>query len=134
MQHFFFGCHTEGKGMNFTKILKGKIHGATVTDANVEYEGSITIDSALMESAGIIKYESVHVWNLSRGTRLETYAIAAPPGSETICVNGAAAHHNGKGDKVIIAAFTFVSGEELKTHEPKLIFVDASNRLARKKD
>lgn len=117
--------------MKLFKVLKGKIHGAAVTDANVEYEGSITIDSSLMEASGIFTNESVHVWNMTRGTRLETYAIPAPPGSGTICPNGAAALHNKKGDKVIIAAFMLISEEEAASHEPRLIFVDADNKISR---
>jgi aspartate 1-decarboxylase len=114
--------------MEFVKILKSKIHGATVTDANVEYEGSITIDGALMEMTGIFEYEAVQVWNKTRGTRLETYAISAPPGSGTICLNGAAALQNSKGDTVIISAFGFIREEDVKAHKPGILFVDGGNR------
>lgn len=120
--------------MTFIKVLKGKVHGATVTDANVEYEGSITIDAALMESAGFLNYESVHVWNMTRGSRLETYVIPAPAGSGTVCLNGAAALHNKKGDRVIIAAFAYITEEEYRAFKPKVNFVDAENRVVRGND
>ncbi|MFH1438307.1 MAG: aspartate 1-decarboxylase [Pseudomonadota bacterium] len=120
--------------MKFVKMLKGKIHGAVVTDANVEYEGSITVDSALMESAGILEHEAVHVWNMTGGSRLETYAIPAPPGSGTICLNGAAALHNHKGDKVIIAAFELIQEENVKSHGPRLVYTDSDNKPVAGKD
>lgn len=115
--------------MKYLKLLKSKIHGGVVTGANVEYEGSITIDSNLMESAGIQPYESVWVWNMERGTRLETYAIAAPSGSGTIRLNGAAALQNKKGDRVIIASFVFLTEDELKDHKPKKIFLNTNNEI-----
>jgi len=114
--------------MKFVKVLKSKIHGATVTDANVEYEGSITIDSALMEMTGMFEFEAVQVWNKTRGTRLETYVIPAPPGSGIVCLNGAAALQNGKGDTVIIAAFQLIEEQDVRTHRPRVVFVDGGNR------
>jgi aspartate 1-decarboxylase len=119
--------------MTLVKVLKGKIHGATVTDANVEYEGSITLDSVLMEAAGIAGYEAVCVWNMTQGTRLETYAIPGPPGSGTVCLNGAAAINNRKGDRVIVAAFAYVTPEEHRSLKPTITFVDADNRPVERK-
>ena len=92
----------------FRKMLAAKIHRATVTAADVDYEGSITIPPELLQAAGIHPYESVHVWNLTRGTRLETYAINGLPGSSDICANGAAAHLIFPGDRVILACYAFV--------------------------
>jgi aspartate 1-decarboxylase len=111
------------------KMLAAKIHRATVTAADVDYEGSVTIPPALLEASGIVPYESVHIWNTTRGTRLETYAIAGIPGSSDICANGAAAHLVRPGDKVILAAFTMVPHESAADHKPKLIFVDDQNQI-----
>jgi len=113
-------------------VLKSKIHGGIVTDANVEYEGSVSIDSSLMEMSGIKEYEAVHIWNKTRGTRLVTYAISAPPNSGTICLNGAAALQNKVGDSVIIAAFRYVNEEEYNKFQPRVVFVDAKNKPVRK--
>lgn len=113
----------------FRKMLSAKIHRATVTEANVDYEGSITIAPELLEASGIVAYEAVKVWNVTRGTRLETYAIAGVPGSSDVCANGAAAHLIQPGDRVIIAAYAFVHEDELKSHRPRLVFVDEANRV-----
>ena len=86
-------------------LFKSKIHRATVTQADLDYEGSVTIDAELMRAADILPYEKVHIWNRTNGSRLETYALEAPAGSGVICVNGAAAHHAQPGDIVIIATF-----------------------------
>ena len=94
----------------FRKLLAAKIHRATVTAADVDYEGSLTVPPELLEAAGISPYESIHVWNTTRGTRLETYAIAGLPGSNDLCANGAAAHLIRPGDRVILASFAFVPG------------------------
>lgn len=110
-------------------ILKSKIHRATVTDAQVEYEGSITIDSGLMEAANILPYEEVHVWNLASGDRLTTYAIPAEPNSGTICVNGAAAKRVHKGDTIIISSFASFNEEEIKGFKPRVVLVDADNSI-----
>ncbi len=112
-------------------MLAAKIHRATVTAANVDYEGSITIPPELLEAAGVHPYESVHVWNLTRGTRLETYAINGLPGSSDICANGAAAHLIFPGDHVILAIYCFVPEKEIRNHRPRLIFVDEANRITR---
>ena len=110
-------------------MLAAKIHRATVTAANVDYEGSITIPPELLEAAGIHPYESVHVWNVNRGTRLETYAIGGLPGSADICANGAAAHLIFPGDRVILACYAYVPIDKIQDHCPRLIFVDEANRI-----
>ena len=114
---------------SYRKMLSAKIHRATVTGADVNYEGSVTIPPELLEAAEIHPYESVHIWNVTRGTRLETYAIAGLHGSNDICANGAAAHLIQPGDQVILAAYTLVAEDRIHEHRPKLIFVDASNHI-----
>ncbi len=109
------------------KMLKSKIHRATVTGADLEYEGSITIDPLLMAAADILPYEAVDVWNVTYGTRFQTYAIEGQPGSGTICINGAAARLVSRGDKVIIASWLEIPDEEAASYEPKLVFVDDKN-------
>jgi aspartate 1-decarboxylase len=116
----------------FRKILKSKIHRATVTDANLEYEGSITIDRTLMDAAGILPFEYLRIANLNNGERFETYVIAGEPGSGTICVNGAAAHKAGTGDRVIIFQYAYLGEEELASHVPKVVHVDEQNRIVQK--
>lgn len=111
--------------MKLISICKSKIHRATVTECDVDYVGSITVDEDLLDAAGIIDGELVHVWNVMNGERLETYAIPAERGSGTICLNGAAARRCSVGDKVIIAAFCW-------TDEPvvrKVVLVDDNNRI-----
>ena len=114
-------------------LFKSKIHRATVTQADPDYEGSVTIDSALMRAADILPYEKVHIWNRTNGSRLETYALEGPAGSGIICVNGAAAHLVSPGDLVIIAAFTWLEEEAARRHEPKVVFVDERNRIREKR-
>jgi len=117
------------------KMLKSKIHRATVTGADLEYEGSITIDSELLAAADILPYEAVDIWNVTYGTRFQTYAIEGRPGSGTICINGAAARLVSKGDKVIIASWLDIPSELAASYEPKLVFVDDSNvRTAQDKE
>ena len=111
------------------KMLKSKIHRATITGADLHYEGSITIDRELMEAADIIAYEAVCVWDVNNGSRLETYAIEGEPGSGVICLNGAAARLVAPQDLVIIASFVNMSNAEALLHEPKLVFVDEKNRM-----
>ena len=111
------------------KMLKSKIHRATITGADLHYEGSITIDRELMEAADIIAYEAVCVWDVTNGSRLETYAIEGEPGSGVICLNGAAARLVAPQDLVIIASFVSMSDAEALLHEPKLVFVDGKNRM-----
>lgn len=110
-------------------LLKSKIHRATVTDANIEYEGSITIDHSLMEAAHIQEYEKLHIWDVTNGERVETYAIKGAPGSGTVCINGAAAHRVKKGDIIIIASYGIYDEKEAKTHKPIRCLVDAGNKL-----
>ena len=110
-------------------MLLGKIHRATVTEANVSYRGSITIDEALMEAANILPFEQVHVLDINNGARLETYAIPAPRGSGVICVNGAAARLVRKGNVVIIMSYAQVADAEARQVQPNLVFVDEQNRL-----
>jgi len=111
------------------KMLKSKIHRATVTGADLHYEGSVTIDRDLMEAADIIPYEAVAVWNVTNGSRLETYAIEGERGSGVICLNGAAARLVAPRDLVIIASFVNMENEEALNYEPKLVFVDDQNRM-----
>jgi aspartate 1-decarboxylase len=110
-------------------LLSGKIHRATVTEACVDYEGSISVDENLLRGAGIRQNERVEVYNVTTGARFATYAIVAPAGSGTIGVNGAAAHLAKRGDLVIIAAYAQMTPEEADRHQPKLAFVDAANRI-----
>ncbi|MBN2427878.1 MAG: aspartate 1-decarboxylase [Deltaproteobacteria bacterium] len=109
------------------KMLKSKIHRATVTGADLEYEGSITIDQSLLDAADIIPYEAVDVWNVTNASRLQTYAIAGKPGSGTICVNGAAAHLVSRGDLIIIASWVEVEEAQARQYQPHLVFVDERN-------
>ena len=113
-------------------LFKSKIHRATVTHADLHYEGSVTIDEDLMDAAAIWQYEAVHVWNITRGTRIETYAIKGARGSGVICINGAAAHLNKPGDLVILATFAEMEESEARTHEPKVVLVDGQNRVVAK--
>lgn len=106
----------------FLNILKSKIHRVKVTEANVEYVGSITIDEAWMEAAGIMAGEKVSVVDVTNGARLETYTIPGKRGSKCICMNGAAAHLIGVGDIVIIMAYALMTPEEAKTFKPQIIF------------
>ncbi len=110
-------------------LLKSKIHRATVTDANVDYEGSITIDRDLMDLADLLEYEQVHIYNITNGNRLSTYVIEGQRGSGDICINGAAAHLTKKGDLVIIANFANYADAEAKLHKPKLVYVNADNSV-----
>jgi aspartate 1-decarboxylase len=110
-------------------MFKSKIHRATVTHADLEYEGSVTIDNNLLEAANILPHEHVHIWNITRGTRIETYTLQGPAGSGVICINGAAAHQNKPGDLVIICTFGGYDEAELETYEPKVVLVDEKNRI-----
>jgi len=115
-------------------MLKSKIHRATVTDANISYEGSITIDSRLMKEADILPNEQVHVLNINNGARFTTYAIEGAEGSGEICLNGAAARLVVKGDMVIILTYISVPEEQLKDHKPIVILVNEKNDIASKLD
>jgi aspartate 1-decarboxylase len=117
----------------FIELLKSKIHRATVTDACLDYEGSITIDKALMEAAGFVLHEKVHVLNINNGERFETYIIEGKPKSGIVCLNGAAARLVQKGDLIIIAAYVSLTFEESRSWQPKVVKVDAKNEIIRKK-
>lgn len=110
-------------------MFRSKIHRATVTQADLDYEGSVTLDETLMEAADILEFEAVHLWNVTRGSRVTTYAIRGERGSGTVCVNGAAAHLNKPGDVIIIATFGDMSEEEARSHRPKIVRVDSRNRV-----
>ena len=112
-------------------MLKSKIHRATVTQAEVDYVGSITIDEELLEAAGIYEYEKVQVADINNGNRLETYTIAGERGSGVICLNGAAAKLANVGDKVIIMAYAEMCADEIKKNPPKVVFVDAENKITK---
>lgn len=113
-------------------MCKSKIHRATVTDANLHYVGSITIDQTLMEAANLLPYEMVQVVNVNNGARFETYVIEGEAGSGTICLNGAAARLAVKGDLVIIIAYGIFDDIELKGWEPAIVHVDGENRIVKK--
>jgi aspartate 1-decarboxylase len=113
-------------------LFKSKIHRATVTHADLEYEGSVSIDEDLLDAAGIWEYEAVHVWNITRGTRLQTYAIKGQRGSGVVCINGAAAHLNKPGDLVILATFADMDESEARTFTPTVVLVDRQNRITAK--
>jgi aspartate 1-decarboxylase len=108
-------------------LLKSKIHRATVTDAQLHYEGSVTFDYDLMLAANIAEHEQVHIYDVNNGNRLITYAIRGPSGSGTICINGAAAHLVSPGNLVIICAYAQFDEAEIERHRPKVVHVDAQN-------
>ncbi len=114
----------------FRHLMKSKIHRAVVTEANLNYVGSITIDEDLMDAADLLWNEKVQVVNNNNGARLETYAIPGPRGSGVICLNGAAARLVQPGDVVIIISYGIYDGSEARTHEPKVVFVDEHNHLS----
>lgn len=111
------------------ELLKSKIHRVTVTDANIDYQGSITIDEALIEAAGMIPFEKVHVLDINNGERLETYVIKGEYGSGEICVNGAAARKVNVGDIVIILSYAQMTPEEAKNFKPIVVFPNTSTNL-----
>ena len=110
-------------------MLKSKIHRATITEANVNYEGSITIDEKLLAEANILDHEKVLIANLTNGSRVESYAIAGKWGSGIVCANGGAALHNRAGDLVLIMSFCALEDRQAKRHQPKIVKVDAGNRV-----
>ena len=112
-------------------MMTGKIHRATVTEANLDYEGSITLDPDLMDEAGILPYEQVHVVDVTNGARLETYAILGERGTGEVCINGAAAHLVRRGDTVIIIAYQQLDEAASRNLAPRKVFVDAHNRILR---
>jgi aspartate 1-decarboxylase len=113
----------------FLDILKSKIHRATVTEADLNYIGSITIDEDLMDASGIVENEKVHIVNINNGERIETYVIKGKRGSGLICMNGPAARKTQKGDIVIIMAYTMITPEEAKSFKPKIVFPNENNRI-----
>ena len=112
-------------------MLKSKIHRATVTDADLHYEGSVTIDPILMEAADLLPFEQVHLLDIDNGARLTTYVIEGERGSGQMCVNGAAAHLIHRGDTIIAISYMTVSEAEAERHDPKLIYVDELNNIVR---
>lgn len=115
----------------YLNMLKGKIHRATVVQAELDYVGSITVDEALLEASGILEYEKVQVVDVDNGQRLETYTIAGERGSGMICLNGAAARLVQKGDKIIIMCYAQMTQEEASANPPRVVFVDEENRVSR---
>jgi len=115
-------------------MLKGKIHRAHVTGANIDYEGSITLDPALMDAADILPFEQVHVLDITNGARLQTYAIEGRRGAGEVVINGAAARMIGEGDLVIVLAYHLVSEEDARSLRPRLVYVDGANRIMRVAD
>ncbi len=112
------------------EMLKSKIHRATVTQAELNYVGSITIDERLMEAAGIYEYEKVQIADIDNGSRFETYVIAGEKGSGIICLNGAAARMVSTGDKIIIMSYASMTPEEIKENPPRVVFVDENNNIS----
>ncbi len=115
----------------YLNMLKGKIHRATVMQAELDYVGSITVDEALLEASGILEYEKVQIVDINNGERFETYTIAGERGSGMICLNGAAARCVQKGDKIIIMCYCQMTPEEVKDNPPKVVFVDEKNQISR---
>jgi aspartate 1-decarboxylase len=113
-------------------MMKSKIHGATVTEANLRYTGSITIDKNLLKASDMLPFERVQIVNLNNGTRVETYVLEGQAGTGTICMNGAAARWAEVGDKVIIISYGLMTSQEIRRHKPRVVFVDDKNRLKRK--
>src|SRR5438105_5768603 len=107
-------------------MMKSKIHRATVTETNLDYEGSLTVDGDLLDAADILPNEQIHVWDVTNGTRLITYALRGEPGSGEVQVNGAGAHLIRPGDIIIIATYATLDEEEVRSHEPTIVFVDAT--------
>ena len=115
--------------MSLIKLMKAKIHRAVVTQSDLHYEGSIGIDEDLLDAAGILPFESVHVWDVDNASRFETYAIVLPRGSGQICVNGAAARLVQAGDRVIVATFCWMDEQQGRQHRPKVVLVDDKNQV-----
>ena len=116
----------------YRTLLKSKIHRVRVTDADLHYVGSVTIDRRLMEAADILEHEQVDIYDITNGARLTTYALAGPPDSGTICINGAAAHLVRPDDLVIIVSYAVYDDQEVRAHQPKIVLVDERNHIALK--
>ena len=112
-------------------MLKSKVHRVTVTEADLNYEGSLTLDQDLIEAAGLREFEGIQVYNITNGSRLETYVITGERGSGTVCINGAAAHLVSPGDLVIICAYAWMDEKETLTSHPRIVLVDGKNRIKR---
>lgn len=127
------GVRHDGKAemarTSMRKVLRGKIHRATVTGADLHYEGSITVDRTLMEAMDLLEWEAVQIWNVTNGERFETYALEGEADSGVICVNGAAARKVSEGDLLIIGAFTWLEEEEARVHKPRIVMVDEANAI-----
>ena len=119
--------------MALRRMFASKIHRATVTEANVDYEGSVTVDQDLLDAAGILEFEEVQIWDVTNGARLATYTISGPRGSGAICINGAAAHLIHPGDLVILATFADMDDDEARRHRPTAVFVDELNQVVDKR-
>ena len=133
-KHFFSICSknsilSNGSMAPIRMVLRSKIHRASVTQADLDYVGSISIDEDLMEAAGIAEWEKIAVLDVTNGSRLETYAIKAPPGSGEICINGAAAHLVEPGDLVILLTFQGIEEVQIENHEPRIVHVDEQNKV-----
>jgi aspartate 1-decarboxylase len=112
------------------RMFRSKLHRATVTATEIDYEGSVTVDRELLEAADILQFEEVHVWNVTRGSRFTTYALEGEAGSGVVCINGAAAHLVEAGDIIIIATFAEMSEEEARRHQPKVVLLRENNAIA----
>jgi aspartate 1-decarboxylase len=110
-------------------MMKSKLHRATVTETNLDYEGSLTIDTNLLEAADILPHEQIHVWDVTNGARLVTYALAGERGSGTVCVNGAGAHLIKTGDTVIIATYAEMEDADARRHQPLVVFLERGNKV-----
>lgn len=115
-------------------MLKSKVHRATVTEADLDYEGSLTLDQELMDAADLQEFEGIAVYNITNGSRFETYVIKGQRGSGTVCINGAAAHLAGPGDLVIIASYAWMKEQEMHSRQPRVVLVDRKNRIKKVRD
>lgn len=113
----------------FREMLRAKIHRVVVTEADVDYEGSLTLDADLLDAADMAPFEKIDVYNVSRGTRFSTYALEGRRGSGVCCVNGAAAHLASPGERIIVASYAAVPDAEVRTHRPKIVLVGEGNRI-----
>lgn len=120
--------------MGFVFVLKSKVHGAVVTESRLDYEGSLTLDSKIIEAAGLYPGEKILVANLSRGTRFETYVIKGTGESGSVIVNGAAAHLAEPGDRLILMSFKLVEEEHISKHKPKVVYVNEKNKVVKVKE
>ncbi|MCP2519122.1 aspartate 1-decarboxylase [Candidatus Aminicenantes bacterium AC-335-B20] len=115
-------------------ILKSKVHGAIVTDININYEGSLTLDEKIMESANLIPFEQVHVYNITNGERFTTYIIKGEKDSGIVCVNGAAARKVSVGDKLIIASYALIDEDKISSFQPKIVIIEGKNKIKEVKE